>query len=82
MKRVTAASNETVQEGYLYFFANLKMSEYKMLEGVCTPDLGTATKESFLAEAVDYLVGALLARRLDDCMDLHYIASAQMSQVC
>ena len=37
--RVTAASNETIQDGYLYYYACLKMAEFKMLAAACNEDL-------------------------------------------
>ena len=37
--RVTAASNETIQDGYLYYYACLKMAEFKMLSAACQEDL-------------------------------------------
>ena len=37
--RVTAASNETIQDGYLYYYACLKMAEFKMLAAACNEEL-------------------------------------------
>lgn len=37
--RVTAASNETIQDGYLYYYACLKLAEYKMLSAACNTEL-------------------------------------------
>jgi hypothetical protein len=38
-KRVTAAGVQSTQDGYLYFFASLKVSEFRMLEAACKPHL-------------------------------------------
>jgi hypothetical protein len=80
-KRVTPASTQTTQDGYLYFFSCLKISEYRMLEAACRPELQPVEREDFLTDAVEHLVDALLARPLTDNTDLHYIATAQMSQL-
>lgn len=80
-KRVTPASTQTTQDGYLYFFACLKISEYRMLEAACRPELQPVEREAFLTDAVEHLVDALRARTLTDNTDLHYIATAQMSQL-
>ncbi|KAJ1427662.1 hypothetical protein B484DRAFT_450245 [Ochromonadaceae sp. CCMP2298] len=80
-KRVTAASMQSTQDGYLYFFASLKVSEFRMLEAACKPHLQPVEREQHLCDAVEHLVEVLQARTLTDNMDLHYVASAQLSQL-
>lgn len=79
VKRVTAASTQTTQEGYLYYFSCLKVSEYRMLEAACRPELSSDDRNFFLKDSVEYLVDAMMSRSLVDNVDLHYVACAQMS---
>lgn len=81
LQRVTPASSQTTQDGYLYFFSSLKLSEYRMLEAACTPSLLSAEREACLHDAVSYMVNALVSRALTDNTDLHYIACSQLSQL-
>ena len=81
LQRVTPASSQTTQDGYLYFFSSLKLSEYRMLEAACTPSLLSAEREACLHDAVSYMVDALVSRSLTDNTDLHYIACSQLSQL-
>jgi len=81
LQRVTPASSQTTQDGYLYFFSSLKLSEYRMLEAACTPALPSTEREACLHDAVCYMVNALVSRSLTDNTDLHYIAGSQLSQL-
>lgn len=81
LQRVTPASSQTTQDGYLYFFSSLKLSEYRMLEAACTPSLLSTEREACLHDAVSYMVNALVSRSLTDNTDLHYIACSQLSQL-
>ena len=81
LQRVTPASSQTTQDGYLYFFSSLKLSEYRMLEAACTPALLSAEREACLHDAVSYMVNALVSRSITDNTDLHYIACSQLSQL-
>lgn len=81
LQRVTPASSQTTQDGYLYFFSSLKLSEYRMLEAACTPALLSAEREACLHDAVSYMVNALVSRSMTDNTDLHYIACSQLSQL-
>jgi exonuclease VII small subunit len=80
-KRVTPASTQTTQDGYLYFFSCLKISEFRMLEAACKPQLLPIERENYLVDAVEHLIDALQARTLNDNTDLHYVATVQMSQL-
>jgi len=80
-KRVTPASTQTTQDGYLYFFTCLKISEFRMLEAACRPELQPVEREDFLTDSVEHLIDALKARSLTDNADLHYVATVQMSQL-
>eukprot|EP01032_Pedospumella_encystans_P019548 gene19548-22224_t len=80
-KRTTPASTQTTQDGYLYFFSCLKISEFRMLEAACRPELQPVEKEDFLTDSVEHLIDALKARSLTDNADLHYVATVQMSQL-
>lgn len=80
-KRVTPASTQTTQDGYLYFFSCLKISEFRMLEAACRPELQPVERDDFLTDAVEHLIDALNARTLTDNTDLHYVATVQMSQL-
>eukprot|EP01034_Spumella_vulgaris_P025126 gene25126-31545_t len=79
VRKVTAASTQSTQDGYLYFYSCLKVSEYRMLEAACKPDLTSRDRAAYLKDSIEYLIDALMSRPLVDNIDLHYIATAQMS---
>lgn len=81
LSRVTAASTQSTQDGYLYYFACLKLAEYRMLESASDPRFSYQQRNACLFDAVGHLVSALCARTLKDNMDLHYIVSSQMAQM-
>lgn len=78
--RVTAANNQSTQDAYLHFFSSLKISEYRMLEAACKPDLTSTEREEHLRDSVDFLVDAMIARPVGDNLDLHYTANNQLYQ--
>ena len=80
-KRVTPASTQTTQDGYLYYFSCLKISEFRMLEAACKPQLQRIEREVHFTDAVEHVIDALNSRSLTDNTDLHYVASVQMSQL-
>jgi len=57
----------------------MKVSEYRMLEAACRPELSSDDRNFYLKDSVEYLVDALMSRPLVDNVDLHYVASSQMS---
>jgi tetratricopeptide (TPR) repeat protein len=81
LARVTAANTQSAQDAYLYFFACLKLAEYRMLEAACAPSLTMPEREVYLKDAIEYIIDACLSRPLADNMDLHYIATCQLGQV-
>lgn len=80
-KRVTPASTQTTQDAYLYYFSCMKISEYRMLEAACKPELKPIEREDYLTDAIEHVIDALNARTLTDNVDLHYVATVQMSQL-
>eukprot|EP01042_Synura_sphagnicola_P020746 gene20746-26351_t len=96
LQRVTAANNQSVQDAYLYFYASLKLAEYRMLQAACAPSAGVGgggggvssktaltamDREEHLFDAMGYLIDACIARPLADNIDLHYIATGQLAQI-
>jgi hypothetical protein len=81
LKRVTAANTQSVQDGYLFYFASLKLAEFRMLEAACVPNLELSEREEFLKESVKFLIDACVSRTIADNTDMHYIASSQLAQV-
>eukprot|EP01035_Chromulina_nebulosa_P023525 gene23525-30496_t len=79
--RVTAASNETIQDGYLYYYACLKMAEFKMLAAACNEDLHELEREDNLKESITYVIDTLTSRSMEECLDLHYLSVAQLAQI-
>ncbi len=81
LKRVTAANTQSVQDAYLFYYASLKLAEYRMLEAACTPNMATTDREEHLKDSVHFIVDACVSRPLSDNVDMHYIASSQLAQV-
>ena len=81
LSRVTPASNETVQDGYLYFYSCLKMAEFKMLIAALDEDLDLSEREEVLKLCVGYLVDASRSRPYDESLELHYICLMNLSQL-
>jgi hypothetical protein len=81
LKRVTAANTQSVQDAYLFYYASLKLAEYRMLEAACTPNMATTDREDHLKDSVQFIVDACVSRPLADNVDMHYIASSQLAQV-
>src|SRR4051812_28303631 len=50
-----------------------------MLEAACKPELTSKERAFYLKDSIEYLIDALMSRPLVDNIDLHYIATAQMS---
>jgi len=79
--RVTAASNETIQDGYLYYYSCLKMAEYKMLAAACNTELHELEREDNMKESITYVIDTLTSRSMEECLDLHYLSMSQLSQI-
>eukprot|EP01038_Epipyxis_sp_PR26KG_P007843 gene7843-10650_t len=81
LNRVTGANAQSTQDAFIFFYSCLKIAEYRMLEGACRLDLSADKRLNYLIDAVEYMIDALISRSLVDNMDMHYIATSQMSQI-
>lgn len=79
LSRVTPANTESTQDGYVYYWTSLKLSEFRMLESACRKDVTAAERDEILRDSVVYLVQALISRPIADNMDLHYIGERAKS---
>jgi hypothetical protein len=81
MHGATAANTQSTQDAFVYFFSSLKLSEFRMLEAAASSKLSDADREELLEDSIGQLINAILSRSIIDNMDLHYISTAQMSQL-
>lgn len=81
LKRVTAANTQSIHDAYVYFYASMKLAEYRMLQAACTPQNEASEREDHLRDAIEFIIDSSISRPLADNMDLHYIACSQLAQV-
>jgi len=81
MRGSTAANTQSTQDAFVYYFACLKLSEFRMLQAAAEAGLAESQRSALLEDAISQLVNALLSRSMIDNLDLHYVGTAQMAQM-
>jgi len=81
MRGSTAANTQSTQDAFVYYFACLKLSEFRMLQAAAEAGLTDSERSALLEDAISQLVNALLSRSMIDNLDLHYVGTAQMAQM-
>ena len=68
--RCTAASQQSTQDAYVFFFATLKTAELLMLEAGSRSELSSTQREELLRSSLSLLLESLEARSIIDNCDL------------
>jgi hypothetical protein len=79
--RMDGVYSTALQDLYVVFYSGLKLAECRLLTSAVRQELTLDERDMSFREAVALVLNAMHSRPLNEGADLHYIATAFLSQV-
>ena len=76
---VTPASTQSPQDGLIFYFACLKLADFRVLEAGIRHNKDAEERDGLIRDALAHIINSMISRSLEENMDLHHVGKLCVS---